>query len=56
MINVTSYRGHIRNWEALCSELSIEKGYEVVELGTGFRGWTAAGLDVVYPQTAHPIL
>ena len=26
MINVTSYRGHIRNWEALCSELSIDLG------------------------------
>ena len=26
MIKVTSYRGHIRNWEALCSELSIDMG------------------------------
>ena len=26
MINVTSYRGHIRNWEALCKELSIDLG------------------------------
>ena len=25
MIKVTSYRGHIRNWEALCDELSIDK-------------------------------
>ena len=25
MINVKSYRGHIRNWEALCEELSIDK-------------------------------
>ena len=24
MIKVTSYRGHIRNWEALCQELSID--------------------------------
>lgn len=26
MIKVTSYRGHIRNWEDLCKELSIDTG------------------------------
>ncbi|MBQ5918925.1 MAG: asparagine synthetase B, partial [Lachnospiraceae bacterium] len=26
MIKVTSYRGHIRNWENLCRELSIDLG------------------------------
>jgi rhodanese-related sulfurtransferase len=26
-----------------------EKGYEVVELGTGFRGWLAAGKNIVKP-------
>ena len=25
MIKVKEYRGHIRNWEALCEELGIEK-------------------------------
>ena len=25
MINVREYRGHIRNWEALCGELGIDK-------------------------------
>lgn len=25
MIKVREYRGHIRNWEALCEELGIEK-------------------------------
>lgn len=25
MINIKSYRGHIRNWEALCDELSVDK-------------------------------
>ena len=26
MIKITSYRGHIRNWEALCETLSVDKG------------------------------
>ena len=25
MIKVKEYRGHIRNWEALCAELNIDK-------------------------------
>ena len=25
MINVREYRGHIRNWEALCGELGVDK-------------------------------
>lgn len=25
MIKVKEYRGHIRNWEALCEELGIDK-------------------------------
>ena len=25
MIQLKTYRGHIRNWEALCTELSIDK-------------------------------
>ena len=32
------------------ARILAEKGYEVVELGTGFRGWTAAGLEVAYPE------
>jgi rhodanese-related sulfurtransferase len=32
------------------ARILAEKGYKVVELGTGFRGWTAAGLEVSYPE------
>ena len=28
------------------ASILAEKGYQVVELGTGFRGWVAAGKDV----------
>ena len=28
------------------ARILAEKGYQVVELGTGFRGWTAAGKKV----------
>lgn len=28
------------------ARILVEKGYEVVELGTGFRGWTTAGKKV----------
>ena len=32
------------------ARILAEKGYKVVELGTGFRGWVAAGLEVAYPK------
>ena len=32
------------------ARMLAEKGYEVVELGTGFRGWVAAGKDVEYTR------
>lgn len=28
------------------ARILVDKGYEVVELGTGFRGWVAAGKDI----------
>ena len=31
------------------ARILAEKGYEVVELGTGFRGWVAAGMKTVKP-------
>lgn len=31
------------------ARILAERGYQVVELGTGFRGWTGAGLEVAYP-------
>ena len=32
------------------ARILVDKGYEVVELGTGFRGWVAAGKRVETPQ------
>ncbi len=32
------------------ARILVDKGYEVVELGTGFRGWVAAGKKVAIPQ------
>ena len=32
------------------ARILADNGYEVVELGTGFRGWAAAGHEVAYPK------
>ena len=32
------------------ARILVDKGYEVVELGTGFRGWVAAGKKVAIPH------
>ena len=32
------------------AKILADKGYEVVELGTGFRGWVSAGKKVAVPQ------
>ena len=32
------------------ARILVDNGYEVVELGTGFRGWVAAGKKVAIPQ------
>ena len=32
------------------AKILADKGYKVVELGTGFRGWVAAGKKVQTPQ------
>ena len=32
------------------AKILADKGYKVVELGTGFRGWVAAGKKVAIPQ------
>ena len=31
------------------AHILVDKGYEVVELGTGFRGWVTAGKKVTLP-------
>ena len=32
------------------ARILADNGYEVVELGSGFRGWAAAGQEVAYPK------
>ena len=32
------------------ARILADNGYEVVELGTGFRGWATAGHEVAYPK------
>jgi rhodanese-related sulfurtransferase len=34
------------NRSKTAARILVDKGYEVVELGTGFRGWVAAGKEV----------
>ena len=38
------------NHSKKAARILVDKGYEVVELGTGFRGWVAAGKKVAIPQ------
>ena len=35
------------NRSKTAARILADKGYEVIELGTGFRGWVAAGKDVM---------
>lgn len=37
------------NRSKTAARILADKGYEVVELGTGFRGWVVAGKDVMRP-------
>ena len=37
------------NRSKTAARILADKGYEVIELGTGFRGWVAAGKDVMRP-------
>ena len=37
------------NRSKTAARILADKGYEVVELGTGFRGWVAAGKEVEKP-------
>lgn len=32
------------------ARILVKNGYEVVELGTGFRGWAASGREVEHPK------
>lgn len=50
MINVKEYRGHIRNWEALCEELGIDKSLsrEVREQEILIKAYEAWGYDMAH--------
>ena len=53
MIQVEEYRGHIRNWKALCEELDISTGLprterEQVILAKGYQAWGTALPDHLY--------
>ena len=60
MIQVEEYRGHIRNWKALCSELQIsgalpreEREKEI--LAKGYAAWGAALPDHLYGMFAFAL-
>ena len=62
MIEIKEYRGHIRNWEALCKELGIDKALsrEKREEAPGEKeheaghGQGAAGAQKLIYRLLHP--
>ena len=38
------------NRSKMAARILAENGYEVIELGTGFRAWEAAGKEIAYPE------
>ena len=48
MIEIKEYKGHIRNWEALCKELEIDKALsrEKREEAIIVKAYEAWGLDM----------
>ena len=60
MIQLKTYRGHIRNWEALCTELSIDKTLSREEreqaiLIKGYETWGNALPDHLYGMFAFAL-
>ena len=60
MIQLKTYRGHIRNWEALCTELSLEKSLsradrEQAILIKGYEKWGNALPDHLYGMFAFAL-
>lgn len=61
MIKLLTYRGHIRNWEALCGELGIDKTLsrsdrETEILTRGYAKWGNALPDHLYGMFAFAVL
>lgn len=38
------------NRSKTAARILVENGYEVIELGKGFRAWEAAGKEIAYPE------
>ena len=60
MLELKTYRGHIRNWEALCEELSIDKTLSRADrereiLLKGFAAWGHTLPDHLYGMFAFAI-
>ncbi|MGN0631665.1 MAG: asparagine synthase (glutamine-hydrolyzing) [Ruminococcus sp.] len=60
MIEVKEYRGHIRNWEALCSELNISKELsredrEYAILKEAYKTWGCSMADHLYGMFAFAL-
>jgi len=60
MIEVKEYRGHIRNWEALCAELNIDKNLSKKEredeiLKKAYKKWGCDMADHLYGMFAFAL-
>lgn len=60
MIEIKEYRGHIRNWEALCSELNIDTGLSRTErenaiLIEAYKKWNCKMADHMYGMFAFAL-
>ncbi|MBQ8926937.1 MAG: asparagine synthase (glutamine-hydrolyzing) [Oscillospiraceae bacterium] len=60
MIEVKEYRGHIRNWEALCETLGIDKGLtrearETAILAAAYEKWGTDMADHLYGMFAFAL-
>ena len=61
MVKITEYRGHIRNWKALCSELGLDAGLpreqrEIAILERGYEKWGHDIADHIYGMFAFSLI
>ncbi len=60
MVTLTEYRGHIRNWKALCEELSVDASLDAKErerqmIIKGYEKWGAQIADHLYGMFAFAV-
>ncbi|MCR4862212.1 MAG: asparagine synthetase B [Ruminococcus sp.] len=60
MITIREYRGHIRNWKALCSELGVDSGLprdkrELAIIEAGYKKWGHDIADHIYGMFAFAL-